>query len=104
MADLTITRGARRAAIGLLVLTLIVGGGNLWASYAQVQADKAAQHREQVAAQRAGALIEQRLCTTLRRLAADQPPAGSAAQNPSRAYEQSLHATLAQLGPDIGCK
>ena len=33
MADLTITRGARRAALGLLILVLLVGGGNLWASF-----------------------------------------------------------------------
>lgn len=33
MADLTISRGAKRAAIGLLILTLLVGGGNLWASW-----------------------------------------------------------------------
>jgi hypothetical protein len=33
MADLTITRGARRAALGLIALTLLVGGGNLWASW-----------------------------------------------------------------------
>lgn len=33
MASVTITRGARRAAAGLLVLTLLVGAGNLWASW-----------------------------------------------------------------------
>jgi len=92
-----------RAIVALLVLTLITGGGNLWASWDQVHAYKAGQQREQQAAQRAGALIEQRLCTTLGRLAADKPPAGSAARNPSRAYEQELHSTLAQLGPDLGC-
>jgi hypothetical protein len=32
VADLTITRGARLAAIGLLILTLLTGAGNLWAS------------------------------------------------------------------------
>ena len=42
MADLTITRGARLAAVGLLVLTLIVGAANLLASYLQVQGS---QHR-----------------------------------------------------------
>jgi hypothetical protein len=33
VADLTITSGARRAALGLLILVLLVGGGNLWASF-----------------------------------------------------------------------
>jgi hypothetical protein len=42
MADLTITRGARLAAAGLLILTLITGAGNLLASYLDVQAS---QHR-----------------------------------------------------------
>jgi hypothetical protein len=42
MADLTVSRGARLAAAGLLILTLIVGAGNLLASYLQVQAS---QHR-----------------------------------------------------------
>jgi type II secretory pathway pseudopilin PulG len=51
----TITKGARRAAIGLLVLTLITGIGNLWASYAEVQASQAAQQREQAAQQRQAA-------------------------------------------------
>jgi len=33
MADLTTTRSARLAAAGLLILTLLVGAGNLWASW-----------------------------------------------------------------------
>ena len=49
-------------------------------------------------------MVEQRLCTTLGRLAALAPPRGPPAQNPSRAYEQALHATLDELGPDIGCR
>ena len=49
-------------------------------------------------------MLEQRLCTTLSRLAALQPPPGSPADNPSRAYLQGEHTVLAQLGPDVGCK
>lgn len=45
MPDLTMTKGARWAAIGLLGLTLIVGGGNLWATYDQVSAVRAATAR-----------------------------------------------------------
>jgi hypothetical protein len=93
-----------RAIVALLVLTLIVGAGNLWASWAEVHAYKAAQKREQVEQQRAGALIEQRLCTTLGKLAALVPPPGNPKTNPSRAYDDDLHATLAQLGTDLGCK
>lgn len=89
---------------GLVALTLVVGGGNLWASYAQVQAYKAGQHREQVQQRQQGAVIERKLCTTLSRLASRNPPAGSAGSNPSRAYLQWQHDTLAQLGPDVGCR
>ncbi|HEV2376226.1 MAG TPA: hypothetical protein VGS19_29160 [Streptosporangiaceae bacterium] len=38
MPDLTMTRGARYAAVGLLLLTLLTGGANLVATYLQVQA------------------------------------------------------------------
>lgn len=38
MPDLTMTRGARWASAGLLILTLMVGAGNLWATYDQVGA------------------------------------------------------------------
>jgi hypothetical protein len=53
---------------------------------------------------RQGQVIEHRLCATLGALAALQPPAGDPAKNPARAYDQQLHATLAQLGPDLGCR
>jgi hypothetical protein len=48
-------------------------------------------------------MIERKLCVTLDRLAARKPPAGSAADNPSRGYLQWQHDTLAELGPDLGC-
>jgi hypothetical protein len=60
-------------------------------------------HDSQAAQQRQGQQVLAKLCATLDRLAALKPPSGSAASNPSRAYEQQLHATLAQLSPDIGC-
>lgn len=46
MADLTMTRGARWAAIGLLLLTLIVGGANLLATYLQVRTVRSAVQAE----------------------------------------------------------
>ena len=113
--EVYITRGARLAAIALLLLTLIVGGGNLLATYLHVQAAQQAQHREQAAAQRAqrreqaaaqraARVVERRICLTMRRLAALKPPPGNPASNPSRAFEDKLHATLDQLGPDLGCR
>ena len=50
-----------------------------------------------------GAKIEHSICVTMASLAALQPPSGSAEDNPSRAYEQKLHATLAEIGPDLEC-
>lgn len=93
-----------RAIAALLVLTLIAGGGNLWASWAQVHADRAAQRHEQVEQQQAGAALERKLCTTFGKLAANKPPAGNPKTNPSRAYDQNNHAILGQLGADLGCR
>jgi hypothetical protein len=110
-----------RAIVALLVLTFIVGGGNLLASWDQVQQYKASQQREQAAQQRQaaaeqaaqrrqGELLEQRLCATLdplAGLAGLKPPAGNPADNPSRAFEQRLVlklAPLGQLAPDLGCE
>lgn len=87
----------------LVVLTLIVGGGNLWASRDFLRGYQAGQAKIQAAQKRQGEILEQRLCTTLRRLAALKPPPGSPADNPSRAYLQSEHDVLAELGPDVGC-
>jgi hypothetical protein len=46
MPDLTMTRGARLAAIGLLILVLIMGGANLLATYLQVHTVRAAVQAE----------------------------------------------------------
>jgi len=98
---LRITPAAGGAA--LVALTLIVGGGNLLASWDEVHAYKASQAREQAAQQRQGIVLEGKLCETFGKLAALKPPPGSAAENPSRAFEQKLHDTLDQLGSDLGC-
>jgi len=98
----------RRALVSLFAVAALLSGLNLLWTAHEVHASQAAiqasQQREQASQQQAGAVIGRKLCTTLDRLAALKPPPGPASQNPSRAYEQELHATLAQLGPDIGCK
>lgn len=53
--------------------------------------------------QRAGELLERKLCTTFGKLAANKPPAGDPKRNPSRAYDDNNHAILAQIGPDLDC-
>lgn len=89
---------------GLVALTLVVGGGNLWATRAEVQTVRASQHHDDVARQKAAEAVERKLCTTFGKLGARQPPAGNPAENPSRAYEQWQHGVLVQLGTDLGCK
>jgi hypothetical protein len=95
-------RGARRAIVSLFALTLALSGASILFAVGYY-------HREAAAQQRQGELLEQRLCATLdplAGLATLRPPAGNPADNPSRAFEQQLAvklATLAQLGPDLGC-
>jgi hypothetical protein len=94
---------AKRAQVVLLFLVLVVGGGNLWATHAQIRSNNAAAARQQAEQRLQGERVLRLICTTMGRLAALRPPPGSAAANPSRAYEQELHLTLDQLGPDLGC-
>ena len=92
-----LSRAVRQAVVFMCALALAFGAFSLFWVARDVNASHAAQQRQ-------GQLVEQKLCATLGRLAALQPPPGPPAQNPSRAYEQALHATLDELGPDIGCK
>jgi type VI protein secretion system component VasK len=105
--NVRVGRGTRLAALGLLVLALILGGANIVSSYFQnrsFESELAQQYRTTEQQQQAqGKLIDSKLCATLSRLAALKPPSGDAGNNPSRAYEQQLAMTLAQLKPDVGC-
>ena len=95
-SGVTITRGGRRAALGLLILTLATGAANLWATFQVVHSYQAAQRQQ-------GQAVERKLCATFGKLAALKPPPGSPVTNPSRAYLQQEHAALAQIGIDLGC-
>ena len=90
--------GAFILAIGLNVgyTTWAVGEGR--AAQQQQAREADAKQRQQ------GQVVEVKLCTTLGKLAALEPPAGNPGRNPSRAFDDRLHATLDQLGPDIGCQ
>ena len=89
-------RVLRSVAILVLVGILLTSANLLWTAH-EVSASHAAQQRQ-------GQLIEQKLCTTFGKLAALKPPPGNPRTNPSRAYLQDEHATLVQLGTDLGCK
>ena len=85
-----------RAVVFLFVLSVLLSASSwFWIAH-EVNSTAAAQ-------QQAGQLVERKLCATLGKLAVLKPPPGNPAANPSRAYEQELHATLDQLGPDLGC-
>jgi hypothetical protein len=58
---------------------------------------------EQRAAQKAGLVIEERICLDMSTMANIPPPAGPAAANPSRAYEQDEHRAWAGLVNGLGC-
>lgn len=100
-------RSIARSVVFLFLLAVSLSVVCLfWISHAENSAQaalKRLEQKQQQEQQQAGALVVQKLCATLGKLAALKPPAGSAVNNPSRAYEQHLHATLDGLGPDIGC-
>jgi hypothetical protein len=105
-----ISAGARRAASGLLFLVLVVGGGNLWASWnethavgTQLAAFKHKLAAEQAEQARAGALVFTALCSDVGTMAAIKAPPGAAAANPSRAYEQAESRAWRGLVIDLGC-
>ena len=99
-----LTRRTLRSVAALVLLGLLVTGANLlWTAHA-VNTFQSQQRQEQQAQRRQGQAIEAKLCSTLNRLAALKPPPGDPAANPSRAYLQAEHDTLAQLGFDLGCK
>lgn len=99
---------ARYAFVVLVALTLAMTGVAILFSVSYYHREAAAQQRQaaqQAASQRAqGAAEEQKLCTSLDRLAGLMPPPGPVAGNPSRAYLLQQHQVLAELGPDVGCQ
>jgi hypothetical protein len=92
----------------MFILAVLLGALDLfWTAHevhASQSAIQAAQVREQAMQQSQGRIVLGKLCITLGRLAALVPPAGNPAENPARAYDQQVHATLGELAGDIGCK
>ena len=92
----SLPRRQRRSIVWLFLFTVVLAVLNLVANQVQVHEDKVAQQRQ-------GAIVELKLCTAFRGLYELKPPAGNAAANPSRAFEQGLHVKLDQVGAAIGC-
>lgn len=80
----------------VVFLLVLVGVGNLLATYNAIDNSKQAQRD-------AGQVVEQKLCRTFGKLGALKPPPGDPVHNPSRAFDQQLHQTLVELGTDVGC-
>ena len=92
-----LTGRTARAIVALFLVGFLVAAANLLFTVHYV-------HVQQAAQQQAGRVVERSICKTLDSLAALRPPAGNPAANPSRAYDDELHATLDGLGPDLGCR
>lgn len=91
-----VTKSARYFAMFMLFLVLVMGGASLVSSWLEY-------HHFATTQQQQARMVDQKLCATLNKLAALKAPTGSPTGNPSRAYEQQLAVTLAELRPDIGC-
>jgi hypothetical protein len=103
-----LSRSVRRALVFLFIFAVILSCLDLfWSAHeanstrAAIQAEYA---REQAEQRAAGVILGEKLCLTFGKLAALQPPPGNPETNPSRAYLEAQHDTLAELGTDLGCR
>jgi hypothetical protein len=106
--------GTWLAAIAITASLLLNWSYTTWNNYPQDQhyhslVTSEEHHDAQLRKEQAeaGVAIEAKLCTTLDKLGAIQPPSGLSLVvpqvNPGRSYDEEQHAVLAQLGPDIQC-
>jgi glycerol uptake facilitator-like aquaporin len=86
----------RRAVIFLFVLNVLLTVILLFAVVHYVDSEQAQQQQQ-------GRITVAKLCQTLDGLASAQPPPGNPATNPSRAYDQRLHAQFTGLADDLHC-
>jgi hypothetical protein len=111
-----LSRSSTYALAGIAASVLVVVGCALGLAFSSVSdahhSEQVAQHGEQLA-KRGEQLARQALtkishhnalCIAIGQLAANDAPSGSAAANPSRAYEQTQHATFVQLHQQLGCE
>jgi hypothetical protein len=81
----------------MLVFTVILSAGALISQQIQQNSFQDSQRAQ-------GAAEQAKLCSVLLPLAALKAPSGTAADNPSRLYEQQQEAKLSELAPAVGCK
>jgi hypothetical protein len=86
--------------IGIILAVFVINAGFTLAIVLYFQGQYNA---SQELAHKQGAQVGHSICLTLGKLAALQPPAGNPSTNPSRAFDQKLHQTLDELGPDLEC-
>lgn len=92
----------------LLLALLLVGGGNLWATYAEVGNLRTQLHQQAITQQQkqraASEAVIAKICASFATIAAlKPPPLGNSSTNPSRLYERQLHAALSSIGADLQC-
>jgi hypothetical protein len=96
--------------LGGLALALCVGmsGGALVSQQAEQRGFEnllAARHQAAVKAQAAqGAALDKKLCDIFEPIASLKAPAGPAAGNPSRVFEQELELNLSKVAPALECR
>jgi hypothetical protein len=80
----------------LLALVLVVGAGNLVATFAG-SSQRQADHRETLQALKTQRLQAARVCSVLHQVEAIPAP------GPALSYDQQVHAALGNLGVGLGC-
>lgn len=89
-----------RTVVLIMILVLVLNAGiSATLALAIQNRSDAARQQQKVQSQ----IVFRKLCTTLESLHADNPPTGSAANNPSRVYLQDLHDRLGELAVDLKC-
>lgn len=91
-----LSRREKLFATVVLTLVLVMGAACLLSQYIQ-------QARYEQGQRVQDTVIQDKLCRTLKPLAALKAPAGKPADNSARLYEQQLASTLVGISKDIGC-
>jgi hypothetical protein len=92
-----------RTLVGIVLAIIFVAIVNAGISVALATSIQDKYNAERIQQTQQSQVVFTHLCTTLESLHADNPPSGSAINNPSRAYLQELHDRLGELASDLKC-